>query len=230
MIIQKGISSIHPSDRTHCLENSVSCNANESAGCPQGVTAGLASLRAGGVEPRCLILDDGWQMTENDDDYSRAETKTEQWPLKLPGNLQGLLDRPWLKRYRLGGGQARKTVEGTELSERSKTAPSTSNGAVPGSMRKSGAAPSNGTAPADAGSQDDAAVARAAAQAAAMGDDARRVGSPLAIDDQADFAASQQSALASFADDLAGGSELMTTMPALADSGLSHSLVSLAAF
>lgn len=36
----------------------------------QGVQAGLQSLIEGGIMPRTLIIDDGWQMTAVDEDYA----------------------------------------------------------------------------------------------------------------------------------------------------------------
>lgn len=36
----------------------------------QGVSQGLASLHEGGIRPRTLIIDDGWQMTQVDEDYA----------------------------------------------------------------------------------------------------------------------------------------------------------------
>lgn len=35
----------------------------------QGVSEGLASLHKGGIRPQTLIIDDGWQMTQVDEDY-----------------------------------------------------------------------------------------------------------------------------------------------------------------
>jgi hypothetical protein len=39
---------------------------------PSGVKEGLRKLAAGGTPSRMLILDDGWQSTDNDADYRRA--------------------------------------------------------------------------------------------------------------------------------------------------------------
>jgi hypothetical protein len=88
----------------------------------QGLQAGLKSLNAEGIKPRVLIIDDGWQMTQVDEDYEGAKTTK----AKRPGFL---------------------------------------------------------------GSRDE------------------------------EFEESEQAVLSAYADALAGGSELMTTMPALADSG-----------
>lgn len=38
----------------------------------QGVQAGLQSFIEGGIVPRTLIIDDGWQMTAVDEDYAGA--------------------------------------------------------------------------------------------------------------------------------------------------------------
>lgn len=35
----------------------------------QGVSQGLSSLHEGGIRPQTLIIDDGWQMTQVDEDY-----------------------------------------------------------------------------------------------------------------------------------------------------------------
>lgn len=43
-----------------------------------GVLEGLSTLRQGGVRPRWVILDDGWQSTTNDDALN-----TEQWDERL---------------------------------------------------------------------------------------------------------------------------------------------------
>ena len=39
---------------------------------------GLSTLRQGGVRPRWVVLDDGWQSTTNDDALN-----TEQWDERL---------------------------------------------------------------------------------------------------------------------------------------------------
>ena len=43
-----------------------------------GVLEGLSTLRQGGVRPRWVVLDDGWQSTTNDDALN-----TEQWDERL---------------------------------------------------------------------------------------------------------------------------------------------------
>ena len=50
----------------------------------QGIQEGLESLSAGGIHPRTLIIDDGWQMTEVDDVYRDAKTTTATRRLGIP--------------------------------------------------------------------------------------------------------------------------------------------------
>eukprot|EP00892_Ulva_mutabilis_P009614 jgi/Ulvmu1/7024/UM033_0083.1 len=40
----------------------------------EGVNQGLSSLHEGGIRPQTLIIDDGWQMTQVDEDYEEAIT------------------------------------------------------------------------------------------------------------------------------------------------------------
>lgn len=45
-----------------------------------GVLEGLSTLHEGGVRPRWVVIDDGWQHTTNDDALN-----TEQWDERLVG-------------------------------------------------------------------------------------------------------------------------------------------------
>lgn len=45
-----------------------------------GVLEGLSTLHEGGVRPRWVVIDDGWQRTTNDDALN-----TEQWDERLVG-------------------------------------------------------------------------------------------------------------------------------------------------
>ncbi|CAN0114655.1 unnamed protein product [Ectocarpus sp. 12 AP-2014] len=47
---------------------------------PEGVLEGLSTLHEGGVRPRWVVIDDGWQRTTNDDALN-----TEQWDERLVG-------------------------------------------------------------------------------------------------------------------------------------------------
>ena len=53
--------------------------------------AGLRSLHAGGITPRTLIIDDGWQMTQVDEDHEGARKVSKKRPIF---GLSGFRDEP----------------------------------------------------------------------------------------------------------------------------------------
>ena len=55
----------------------------------QGVQAGLQSLIEGGILPRTLIIDDGWQMTAVDEDYAGV-LPTTHIPLQFASVCSGV--------------------------------------------------------------------------------------------------------------------------------------------
>jgi raffinose synthase len=59
----------------------------------RGLTEGLSSLQAGGVNPKLLIIDDGWQMTDVDPDYNAPPMVQVVDKIKAPeGPAKELLD------------------------------------------------------------------------------------------------------------------------------------------
>ena len=58
----------------------------------RGLTEGLSSLQAGGVNPKLLIIDDGWQMTDVDPDYNAPMTVQVVESIKAEGTAKELLD------------------------------------------------------------------------------------------------------------------------------------------
>lgn len=51
----------------------------------RGLAEGLGSLQSGGVFPRLLIIDDGWQLTDVDAPYSKAPTSQLADKMKVKG-------------------------------------------------------------------------------------------------------------------------------------------------
>lgn len=68
--------------------------AMTASACVQGVQAGLRSLQAGGITPRTLIIDDGWQMTEVDEDYEGAKKVSKKRPILGLSLSSGGADAP----------------------------------------------------------------------------------------------------------------------------------------
>ena len=181
--------------------------------CLQGVADGLESLKQGGIQPRTLIIDDGWQMTEIDEEYEQATTTTEKRTLWLRDRFEEW-NQHWGTKAQLprpppgdnaenGAAGTAAAADGAPVATDSKTA----NGA------SSPQANSGGKGNGQAGM-------KGAKNSSKSPKSPARIGThPLMGSMDEDFAESQQSVLASFADDLAGGSELMMTMPALADAG-----------
>jgi raffinose synthase len=59
----------------------------------RGLAEGLASLHSGGVYPRLLIIDDGWQLTDVDDGpYSRAPTSQLADRMKVKGSAKEFVE------------------------------------------------------------------------------------------------------------------------------------------
>ncbi|KIY97157.1 hypothetical protein MNEG_10808 [Monoraphidium neglectum] len=58
----------------------------------RGLAEGLASLHSGGVYPRLLIIDDGWQLTDVDAGYSQAPTSQLADKMKVKGTAKEFLE------------------------------------------------------------------------------------------------------------------------------------------
>lgn len=65
----------------------------------RGLQEGLASLNSGGVYPRLLIIDDGWQLTDVDAPYSKAPTSQLADKMKVQGQA-----KEFLETTQVGGG------------------------------------------------------------------------------------------------------------------------------
>jgi Raffinose synthase or seed imbibition protein Sip1 len=183
----------------------------------QGVAEGLASLQAGGIYPRTLIIDDGWQMTEVDEDYAAATTRTHtrglpRW-LNLREDWEALRSLDWDDLRHLGS--PRKPADGS--------AKKLDGGGKKGDNKGGKSPGKDGTGAPSRGNNGTAAVGDNSAAggngAAAEGAEITKNRQVFGSVDRGDFEESQQSVLSSFADNLAGGSELMMTMPALSDAG-----------
>ena len=57
----------------------------------KGIQEGLSSLTKGGIRPRTLIIDDGWQMTDVDPEFRKTPTSGLAQQLHLKAEQQQLL-------------------------------------------------------------------------------------------------------------------------------------------